>query len=222
METNPYRIEREFNSQTGYNIYRVFDIQTPPADISLITGDVIHNLRSSLDYLAYALVIANGNTPNKQTAFPIHDAAAKYVAYSGRQIELMAQSAIDAINATEPYQGGNGAGFWVLHYLDIADKHHALLTPLVNVIGASFSFPGWWSPGYRGVGGISLPKFGEPLEDGDIVATREAEMDNDMNITLDVAFTEPETIKGKPLIVGLQYFIDLVDNLIVRFKPLLA
>jgi hypothetical protein len=222
METNPYRIERERDPQTGYNIYRVFDIQIPPADIGLITGDVIHNLRSVLDHLAYALVIANGNTPNKQTAFPIYDAAAKYVDHSGRQIELMAQSAIDAINANEPYQGGKGAGFWVLHYLDIADKHHALLTPLMNVTEASFSFPGWWSPSYRGVGGVSFPKFGEPLEDGDIVATREAEMDDDMNITLDVAFTEPEVIKGRAVVVTLRTLADLVDNLILSFKPLLG
>src|SRR5260370_16394428 len=75
MEGTPYRIDRENNAQTGYNLYRVFDIQTPPAEIGLITGDVIHNLRSALDHLAYQLVLVNGSTPSKQTAFPIWDNA---------------------------------------------------------------------------------------------------------------------------------------------------
>ena len=62
----------------------------------------------------------------------------------------MAQDAIDAIDAAEPYQGGKGAGLWVLHYLDIADKHHALLTPLMNVTEATFTIPGYWECDYMG------------------------------------------------------------------------
>lgn len=219
---NAYRIERETDPQTGYNIYRVFDIQTPPAEIGLIAGDVIHNLRSSLDHLAYQLVYVNGAAHTKQTAFPIWDGAAEYKAQRARRVKGMAQGAIDAIDATEPYQNGKGAGLWVLHHLDIADKHHALLTPLINVTEASFTIPGYWERDYRGVGGVSFPNFGKPLKEGDIVATREAKMDNGMNITLDVAFTEPEVIEGRPVIKTLQRLIDLVDDCILGFKPFLS
>ncbi|GAC1399098.1 MAG: hypothetical protein NVSMB56_14050 [Pyrinomonadaceae bacterium] len=66
INSNPYRIERESDPQTGYNVYRVFDIQTPPVEIGLLAGDVIHNLRSVLDHLAYQLVYVNGATiPSK-------------------------------------------------------------------------------------------------------------------------------------------------------------
>jgi hypothetical protein len=82
--------------------------------------------------------------------------------------------------------------------------------------------PGFWERGYRGVGGVSFPNFGKPLKDGDVVATREAEMDNDMNLTLDVAFTEPEVIEGRSVTKTLQRLLDLVDNLILSFKPLLG
>jgi len=222
INSKPYRLERESNLQTGYNIYRVFDIQTPSVEIGLIVGDVIHNLRSALDHLTYQLVLRNGASPTKQTAFPVFDDATKYTTGLAGKVKGIAQSAIDAIDATEPYQGGKGAGFWVLHYLDIADKHHALLTTLINVTGASFTMPGFWERGYRGVGGVSFPNFGKPLKDGDVVATREAEMDNDMNLILDVAFTEPEVIEGRAVIKTLQQLVDLVDNLIVSFKPLLG
>lgn len=222
IDSKPYRIGRESDPQTGYNIYHVFDIQPPPVEIGLIAGDVIHNLRSALDHLTYQLVLINGAVPTKQTAFPVFDDAMKYKTGLAEKVKGMAQSAIDAIDATESYQGGKGAGLWVLHYLDIADKHHALLTPLINVTGASFTIPGFWERGYRGVGGVSFPKFGKPLKDGDVIATRETEMDNDMNLSLDVAFTEPEVIEGKPVIETLQRLVDLVDNLILNFKPFLT
>ena len=222
LNSNPYRIECESNPQTGYNIYRVFDIQSTPVEIGLIVGDAIHNLRSALDHLAYQLVISNGKIPTKQTAFPVFDDATKYKAGLAGKVSGMAKSAIDEIDAAEPYQGGKGAGLWVLHYLDIADKHHALLIPLINVTGASFTISGFWERGYRGVGGVSFPNFGKPLKDGDVVATREAEMDNDMSLNLDVAFTEPEVIEGKPVIETLQRLVALVDDLILRFKPFLT
>jgi hypothetical protein len=222
MNGNPYRIERQTDPQTGYNVHRVFDIQAPPVKIGLIAGDVIHNLRSALDHLAYQLVYANGATHTKQTAFPIWDSAAEYKAQRARRVKGMAQAAIDAIDAIEPYQGGRGAGLWVLHYLDIADKHHALLTPLINVTEASFTLPGYWERSYKGVGGVSFPIFGKSLKEGDVVATREAAVDNDMNITLDVAFTEPDVIEGRPVIKTLQRLVDLVDDRLLGFKALLG
>jgi len=221
LNGNPYRIEPENDRLTGYNVYRIFDVQAPPAEIGLFTGDIIHNLRSALDHLAYQLVYANGSTHSKQTAFPIWDSASEYQAQRARRVKGMAQAAIDAIDVTEPYQGGKSAGIWVLHYLDIADKHHRLLTPLMNITGASFTIPGYWERSYTGVGGVSFPNFGKPLKDGDVVATREASMDRDLNLTVDVAFTDPEVIKGRPLIETVRRLLDLVDSLIVDFAPLL-
>jgi hypothetical protein len=97
-----------------------------------------------------------------------------------------------------------------------------LLTPLINVTEARFTIPGYWERDYRGVGGVSFPNFGKPLKDGDVIANREAEMDNDMNFTLDVAFTEPEVIEGKPVIETLHHLVDLVDNIILSFRSFLT
>jgi hypothetical protein len=42
-----------------------------PARFGLISGDVLQSVRSSLDYLVWELVIANGEKPGKHNAFPI-------------------------------------------------------------------------------------------------------------------------------------------------------
>jgi hypothetical protein len=106
IETKPYVILPERNPQTGDHIFKITDITVPPAEIGLIAGDAIHNLRSALDHLAWQLVLANGQTPGNQTGFPIFDEAAKYTARRHRYVQGMAQSAVDAIDAAEPYKGG--------------------------------------------------------------------------------------------------------------------
>lgn len=222
INSEPYRIVSEFDPQTSHKTYKVVDLKVPPADIGLIAGDVLHNLRSALDHLAWQLVLANGGTPNKITCFPIYDDAAKYVTGSARQVKGMAQAAIDAIDASKPYKGGDGAGLWVLHYLDIADKHHELLVTTVNVTRASFTTPGYWEPGYTGVGHIALPRIRKPLKDGDIIAIRESDMDDEMDFALDIAFAEPEVIKGKPIIETIKRLSDVIDNLLTDFEPLLV
>ena len=40
------------------------------ADLSLIYGDILSNLRGTLDYLIWQLVLAAGNQPTERTSFP--------------------------------------------------------------------------------------------------------------------------------------------------------
>ncbi len=42
-----------------------------PARFGLIAGDMLQCMRSSLDYLVWELVLANGKEPTQQTSFPI-------------------------------------------------------------------------------------------------------------------------------------------------------
>jgi hypothetical protein len=91
----------------------------------------------------------------------------------------------------------------------------------MNVTEVSFTIPGYWERGYTGVGGVSFPNFRKPLKDGDVVATREAAMDKDLNLTVDVAFTEPDVIEGRPVIQTVRLLSELVDKLILDFEALL-
>jgi hypothetical protein len=58
IDPEPYVVEPHYDpnwGDKGRTIYRVLGLPTIPDDISLITGDAIHNLRSALDHLAYSL-----------------------------------------------------------------------------------------------------------------------------------------------------------------------
>lgn len=224
IETAPYRVVSEHDSQTGQTLDKVFDLQVPPAEIGLIAGDVAHNLRSALDHLAYALVIASGGTPTKQTAFPIYDDPAKYKAHSRRQVEGMAQTAKDVIDGIAPYKGSDDY-LWGLHALDIADKHHALLLTLVHVGEVSFEVPSrvFWGSGsaFEHMGRPTVPDFGKPLKDGDVILVRELNTQHQPQFTFDVAFTEPEVFDGQAVLPTLAQMADRVEYVISIFKSLI-
>src|ERR1700694_5642328 len=86
--TKPYKIETYVNPKTPQILnYYLVEVDEVPDAISLICGDVFHNLRGALDHLAAQLVIASGNgssvsgdKANVDIGFPIFDSAAKYVA----------------------------------------------------------------------------------------------------------------------------------------------
>lgn len=221
LSTEPYGFESKINPQTGYEDFYITRIQDPPVEIGLVAGDVIHNLRSALDHLAWQLVLANGQTPSVSTCFPIFDSAERFQTMDARKVRGMSQSAIDAIGATKPYKDGADA-LWCLHKLDIADKHHALLTAIISVVEASLtSFGSFTQPGFR-FGGFSLPNFQSPLKIGDVFFTREPGMHREVKLNFDVAFNEEGILEGKPVLRTLQYLIDQVEKLILDFKPLLS
>ena len=63
-------IVAESDPNTGDQVFK-FRVRAPiPVDLSLVIGDAVHNLRSALDHLAWQLVLANGQTPTTQTAYP--------------------------------------------------------------------------------------------------------------------------------------------------------
>jgi hypothetical protein len=85
LSTNPYMVGTKRDPQTRRLIYYLVSVRNPSPRISAIIGDVIHNLRSALDHLAYQLVLAGGARPSTQTYFPISEDATKYKAESPKK-----------------------------------------------------------------------------------------------------------------------------------------
>lgn len=69
-----YRVE-QIEEPSGDLVYRSRVDAQPPVEWSVLIGDIVHNARSALDHLAYALVIRDGGTPDEHTYFPITDQA---------------------------------------------------------------------------------------------------------------------------------------------------
>jgi hypothetical protein len=89
-------------------------------------GDALHCARTPLDHLAYILVLADGGQPTTQTAFPIFDNRVSRSDLRGK-VKGASQQAISDILDLHPWRGGDDK-LWLLHRLDIIDKHRLLLT----------------------------------------------------------------------------------------------
>lgn len=134
IQSQPFAVDRKPNPESGYEdfyLYFMSRIEPVPGEISLLAGDAIHNVRSALDHLACQLVIANGNTISDRTAFPISKGTTIHEASFAAQVEGMSLDSKDKIRSLEPFKDGKGHDLWVLHKLDIADKHRDLLQRFV-------------------------------------------------------------------------------------------
>lgn len=175
LYTHPYRFDSHMDAETGDYVITVHDLPDMPPDWSLRVGDVVHNLRSALDHLAWQLVILDGGCPDEKTQFPIHESPFNK---KGEWIRPQLRPAVtrvqilDALEDVQPYFGPQGEPvvyatnhLWRIHRLDIIDKHRLLLVvrATLNVGGMWW---GWW--GDDPPPNIRLNTC--PLEEGDPVA----------------------------------------------------
>jgi hypothetical protein len=127
--SNSYRddlVRFEDDQETRERSYYVTSVPDIPMEITTIVGDILHNLRSALDHLAWQLVLNARNEPNEHTYFPIADNAEKYFKLNSRN--NIKPEDRDAIDALEPYREGKNDILWRLHRLNIIDKHRMLIT----------------------------------------------------------------------------------------------
>lgn len=144
--------------------YRAVELPNIQADLSAIVGDAVVNLRSSLDHLAWQLVLLDGGEPGRRTKFPIRDQRGEDLPdiWPGiRRRDIRA-----AVDAFQTYQQSGATGYvWAVNYLANIDKHRLLVVMVMALhfdrtywgLPEGFPDPGWW---------LNV----EPLEDGDIVA----------------------------------------------------
>ena len=236
--TNPYRVGIKRDPDTRKPIYYMAKVDAVPAEISMILGDAVQNLRASLDHLAQQLCLvgSGGAGYRKNTSFFIAPNASEYERLVSRKVEGMRQDAVDVLRALEPYKGGNGNDFWVLHSLNNIEKHRAIVTAAATYrsvdIGrimmralapaAEKVMPGAKLPALS-IGLIPADNLC-PLKEGDelFVDAADAEFDKQMKFTFDVAIYEPEVIKPRPMMEIVQHLANLVSNTVTTFKPLLS
>jgi len=216
--------------------------------IPLFAGEAIHNIRIALDYLVNDLVdigctaqnITLSKTERRQIAFPIidTDSPKEYQISRKRKVKGMMQAAIDAIDATKPYKGGNDL-LWKLSQLNNIDKHRFLITVGSQI--ASFNAPRWIR---RGMArhileekGVNVPPDVDlsqilnfsiipddrkcPLNEGDeLVAGFSEILDHDekMRFTFDIVFYELGVAECEPILPLLMQFLNYVNDLILSFR----
>ena len=209
-ETYTYAVGPKMNLQTGKrSIDRFNPVKVRIASFKslAIAGDIIQNLRSSLDHLAYQLSVVGtpGVEPSEKVAFPICASAEIYESAKVRKVQGMRPEAVKAIDSLKPYKGGNDA-LWKLHKFNNIDKHHLLVT-----VGYDYLLQG------TGFEGEFWLKADDPLFKGIFGP----ETDDDTQFSTDKSLGQTQVTEGDPLLPTLVQLVEFVDNLIGSFEPLL-
>ena len=227
-DTKPYAVAIKEDTQTGKHIYYVAKSDPIPDGIATITADVIQNLRSPLDQIAYQLVLdaRGGVEPNWHVYYPICSNAKDYPALRQNFIRGVRQEVTDAIDATEPYKGGKGHAIWQLNELNKPDKHKLLVSAgafsagveimppkafmesaMKMMGGANFSFPSIFvTPADK----LLALKVGDEL----YIEPLDLEAAENRRFTFEVSFNQPAIIECEPAIKTLQDMANLVEGIV--------
>jgi hypothetical protein len=223
LKAGPYTDDVE-DCGGGRHVYRARVSAQPSPRWGLILGDAVHNLRSSLDHLAIALVKASGVVdPANEIAFPFTEKAEDFEDKLKRRVAGASQAAKDKIRMIKPYPGGNDT-LWGLHSLDIVDKHQ-LLIPVgsaARIERVTSLAVGDFRPEF-----LTPPKPGwvYPIVDGTVLCEHTVDLSKGevfvrVDFIYDVAFAKGEVFEGKPMVGTLKELAELVDGIIRDFEPL--
>jgi hypothetical protein len=148
INSSPYRLQTKSDTGDGKPGV-VFEVtKEPPIYLAAIVGDVVHNLRAALDYIAHELTIRNGAKPTRRTQFPIGLTEDDFLnqAITLKKFNTVSIDALKIASAFQPYrldEDKRTAHFlWQLAKLSNMDKHHTLALAAVGTqVSASFTHP---------------------------------------------------------------------------------
>jgi hypothetical protein len=125
-----HRIEKKHLPDGLEYAFIAYGEAKPPLRFAVISGEVVHHLRSSLDHLVHALVIRNGEKPTRQHQFPLCASKKEFKEACGRgQIKGVGVSARKLIESVQPYASPtpDDTILYVISQYDNADKHRLLV-----------------------------------------------------------------------------------------------
>jgi hypothetical protein len=156
----------------------------------------------------------------KKVYFPKFESGQEYEAGKLDKIRGASPAAIRVIDTHQPYAGGNGWALWDMNEMSNRDKHRLLIPVWGSLIGHSFSvsarirhediFKEQFPSGIpRGI--LMTPAGRHYLKDGGKLLTIPiAEVDDHMDFRTNLAFGEPEQVRGKEVISTLMNMHHLV------------
>lgn len=191
-DLDPCAVIAESEVETRRQAWNVRVLIPAPTDrISMLVGDVLHNLRQTIDHLAYSLAWqVRGVEPPENTGFPITDDIEHFMASLGNigPRRRMDPALIAALERVQPYHGRDFPALVALKEMHDLDKHRR-----VTVVGAGAAHT------LTHVGSLSLSgdttmlgtgyyKDGTPLIEHFGAMNPESKVDVNFEITPDVLF----------------------------------
>jgi hypothetical protein len=228
IKTNPYEFVPDPNSRFEKNgeqwVSGTFGAreETILSVLALQAGDVISNLRSSLDYLVWELVLANKGTPTTTNAFPICDTVNSFGSelQKGR-LSGTKPAVVSLVESMQPYHTGQKCHetfFWVLHHLSNINKHRRILDVYIRSVIPPSDFEIETSSEGVAYARINPPlgllKPGTKLGPYRII---EGKVDVDRNLMAYVAFQETP-VDGWEVLSFLDKMRDYVRQQVLKFE----
>ncbi len=147
IEAETKRVAVEHDPQTGARLWVLHQPGKPDPAWGTIIGDVLYNLRSALDHLAWQLVLANGKNPNTMDAgFPIFESVESYATKGLAQVRGMSERVRTEMEAAQPYHRPSTTwrtdDLLLLNRLNNVYKHRHFKLTLLQVTGGG----GWGLP----------------------------------------------------------------------------
>jgi hypothetical protein len=186
-----------------------------PTQFSTVIGDVIHNLRSSLDLMACDLVRLTGKSAEK-VYFPFCNAEEDFhKTIKERHLHHAGAEVVELIKNLKPWRGGN-VPLRAIHDLDIQDKHQALVPMAAFTASSPITLTG------LGNSPVNVPSIPTRFKDGQwvmvIMPIANLPLGSEAPAHFDLTFG-PETgpLSGKILIASLRQFVSLTDSIVELF-----
>lgn len=140
FEKRPYTIYRECDSKNGDELLVYYPTESIPPKWSVLIGEILFNLRSSLDLAVNDLTVKETGNELPKTEFPIFEEKTSFFQtkkdgtpapgsglYKIRGLNPKTQHCIEQLQTYYAQIPGDVAHIKILHDLNIRDKHRKLL-----------------------------------------------------------------------------------------------
>ncbi len=220
LDASPEHFTVEFDPQTGQQVFRAHNLPEIDPQWSVLAGELLYQLRSALDHLAWQLVLLDGGTPGQQTQFPVLTKPPTGKKGKSREVQIKPPikdpKILAALDKCQPYKGFNGetvpyrnSPLWQLHHLNIIDKHRLLL-----VVVCVLDFDRMYWAGHANMPTPRDIKVATgPLQEGSPVAwftwEQEPPLGFDPHLALEVSVNEALALGARPTPIRL---LDLLDT----------
>jgi hypothetical protein len=144
----PIVIDHQDDAQ-GNRTFRARIIREVPSQISLLVGDALQSLRSTLDNLAWSIALTQAPNPPDVTRFPIAQTQQSWNSVAGQLQPHIPAAALAEMDQLQPYRAPNADNhpLWQLHRLAIQDRHRALV--IAYRVTTTAMFTAWGPPGNK-------------------------------------------------------------------------
>lgn len=167
-ERDYYRVVPEIDEENRQYLLRAEVQEMPNPYWGTIIGDILHNLRSSLNYVACELVRLNNGRITVRTQFPVFDKKARFDEKAPGMLAGVSPDAFAFIEGLQPYHRREPSGhpLAILGRMSNADKHRILQTAIFAIESIDQDVRA-----VTGRGSIRILEFNPgPIEDGAVVA----------------------------------------------------